>query len=325
MLQARTRSTLGVLAIAALAACGEDDDATAQARDRYEIPGPDVFPEGIGSTPDGNAFFVGSTVTGAIYRAGLSDAAAQVFLEGGADGRTDVRGIKVAPNGRLFAAGGTLGRVFIYDSGSRALVASLATGAAAGGSFVNDLAIAPSGDVFATDSRDPVIYRIANGVAAQQPGLERWRELEGTGIVFQPAPAFNLNGIVATADGRFLLTVHSATGQLFRIGVADKAVTQVSLPGGATLPNGDGLLLDGRTLWAMTRAPQTNVGSVVKLQLSENFDSATVESTTTDPTLDFPTTIARAGGRLLVVNSQLNRRPSTPPALPFTVSGIPVP
>jgi sugar lactone lactonase YvrE len=318
-----TRAAVGALTLAALATCGDD---TRQARERYDLPGADVFPEGIGTSPDGDTFYVGSTTTGTIYRAGLDDTSADVFLAGGGDGRSDVRGIKVAQGGRLFAAGGATGRVFVYDTASRALVANLATGGAAGASFVNDVAVASSGDVFVTDSRDPVLYRIPGGTTGPALQLERWLELAGTAIAFQPAPAFNLNGIVATADGRYLLTVHSATGELYRIGVADRSVTTVSLAGGATLPNGDGLLLDGRTLWAMTRAPLTNAGAVVKLQLSEGFDSATVASTTPGESFNFPTTIARAGARLLVVNSQLDRRQTgAAPTLPFTITSIPVP
>jgi Cu-Zn family superoxide dismutase len=51
-----------------------------------------------------------------------------------------------------------------------------------------------------------------------------------------------------------------------------------------------------------------------------------LQSTTSEPSFDVPTTIARAGNRLLVVNSQLNRREtSTAPTLPFAISGIPLP
>jgi Cu-Zn family superoxide dismutase len=320
-----TRAALATLTLLGAAGCGGDGAGGAEARDRYALPGTDVFPEGIAAAPDGQSFYVGSTVTGAIYRAEVDGGAAEVFLPGGADGRTDVRGIKVAPNGRLFAAGGATARIYVYETGSRTLVASLPTGGTPATSFVNDLAIAPSGDVFATDSRAPVIYRIPSGVTAQQPQLERWLELADGPITFQPAPAFNLNGIVPTADGQYLLTVHSASGNLYRIAVGDKSIAQVSL-GGATLPSGDGLLLDGRTLWAMTRATGTGAGAVVKLHLSAGYDTATVESSTPDDAFAFPTTIASAGGRLLVVNSQLDRRQSgVAPVLPFTITAMPLP
>jgi Cu-Zn family superoxide dismutase len=51
-----------------------------------------------------------------------------------------------------------------------------------------------------------------------------------------------------------------------------------------------------------------------------------VISRTGDPTLRFPTTIDFARGRLLVVNSQFDKRgPGLTPELPFTVSSIPLP
>ena len=43
----------------------------------------------------------------------------------------------------------------------------------------------------------------------------------------------------------------------------------------------------------------------------------------TSPSFTLPTTVAVAGRRLLVVNSQFNRRDS--PELPFTVSSVPRP
>jgi hypothetical protein len=41
-----------------------------------------------------------------------------------------------------------------------------------------------------------------------------------------------------------------------------------------------------------------------------------------DPTLALATALARAGRRLLVVNSQFDKRPSGAPVLPFTVSAV---
>jgi Cu-Zn family superoxide dismutase len=49
-----------------------------------------------------------------------------------------------------------------------------------------------------------------------------------------------------------------------------------------------------------------------------------VVSETTDSSFAFPTTIAYARNRLLVVNSQFNRREEGP-VLPFTVSSIRIP
>ena len=117
----------------------------------------------------------------------------------------------------------------------------------------------------------------------------------------QGGGSFNLNGIVATPDGRYLLTVQSNTGNLYRINIEDKKVSKVDL-GGETLTQGDGLVLTGNTLYVIR-----NQGFVTKISLDEKFKSGKVEGDTPVPSpeaQDFPTTGALVGGRLLVVNSQ---------------------
>jgi Cu-Zn family superoxide dismutase len=64
-------------------------------------------------------------------------------------------------------------------------------------------------------------------------------------------------------------------------------------------------------------------GLVVRLHLSRDLLHARVTRTTTDPTFQFPTSAALLRGRLMVVNSQFDKRTAgQPPVLPFTVSAI---
>ena len=79
---------------------------------------------------------------------------------------------------------------------------------------------------------------------------------------FQLVPGFNLNGIDATPDGKTLVVVQSATGKLFTVDAATGVTKEIGL-GGATLPNGDGLLLHGRTLYVVQN--QLNRIAVVSL------------------------------------------------------------
>lgn len=289
---------------------------TLAATERYTLPGDNVFPEGIaaGSTP--GEFFVGSTTSGTIYRGTTGAPSAEVFLPGGADGRTDVRGLKVDSRGRLFLAGGPTGQLFVYDIATKALLAKFATGLTP--TFVNDVTIAPNGDAYFTDANSPAIYRVAADLTA--PGaFSRWSDLAGSPIVY--GQGFNLNGIAASGDGKWLVVVQSNTGKLFRVEVATKAITEIDL-GGQTVMGGDGLLIDKQTLWVMRNAAAT----LVTFQLSPDFSSARLITTTTDPDFDFPTTFARLGDKFLVVNSQLNKRSANqPPTLPFVVVGLPVP
>ncbi len=302
-----------VLVVALLALVG---GGVAAATTRYVIPGDTVFPEGITAQATTGEFYVGSTTSGTIYRGKIGSPTVEAFLPGGADGRTDVRGLKIDGRGRLFLAGGPTGQIFVYDSASKQLLAKFATGLTP--SFVNDVTIAPNGDAYFTDSNSPAIYRVAADVAAPN-AFSRWIDLAGSPIVY--GPGFNLNGIAASGDGKYLVTVQSNTGKLFRIDIATKAVTEITL-GGETLLAGDGMLLDGQTLRVMRNAAKT----LVTIRLAADFASGTIASNDTEPDFDFPTTFAQVGSRLLVVNSQLNKRTANqPPTLPFVILELPVP
>jgi Cu-Zn family superoxide dismutase len=284
---------------------------------QYRLPGDAVFPEGVAFQPSTGDFFVSSTGDGTIFRGNVERAAAEPFLAPGADERTTAVGLKVDDaRGRLFVAGGATGRLFVYDVRDRSLVASFDTGRQP--TFINDVAVAPNGDAFFTDSQSPVIYRVfagANGGLVFEP----WLDLTGTAIRYQEG--FNLNGIEVSDDGAHLVVVQSNTGRLFRITIASQEVAPIDL-GGESLTNGDGILLEGQILYVV----RNQQGLIVKLRLADDLLRGTVESSTGDPSLAYPTTIARAGQRLLVVNSQFNRRgPGLQPALPFTVASIPAP
>jgi Cu-Zn family superoxide dismutase len=182
---------------------------------------------------------------------------------------------------------------------------------------LNDVAIAPNGDAFVTDSLRPVLYRVPAGDVVSGAGtgeLDVWLDFAGTPLVYEPG--FNLNGIVATHDGAYLVVVQTNTGELFRISLATKEVVQIDLGGEAV--SGDGLLLQGRILYAVARP------DIAKIRLAGDLASGDALSRTLDPSLAFPTTIAIARGRLLVVNSQFDKRGGTP-TLPFTVSSINLP
>lgn len=308
-----------LLLSAALTACMGGTAPTAPEASRtYVLPGDAVFPEGVAYRSSTGNFFVSSTTDGAIYRGNLNGTSAQVFLPGGADGRTTAVGLKVSEAGQLFVAGGATGRMFVYDVNTGALVRAFETPAASStGTFINDVALTP-GAAYFTDSRRPVLFRVArtaNGVGTE---AEAWLDLTGTAIEY--GEGFNLNGIAATPDGRYLIVVQSNTGQLFRISTADKSVTEIQF--GGTVKNGDGILLDGQTLYISRNADKI----IVPIALNADFTTGTVGTPFSDPTLMYPTTLAQAGNRLLVVNSQFDRRgPNVTPRLPFTLSNIAIP
>jgi Cu-Zn family superoxide dismutase len=314
----RARITSLVLLALALA-LATPAQASSQAAIRYTFPATEqVFPEGIAAA-GGGVFFVGSTTTGAVYRGSTRSRsrALQVFLPGGSDGRTDVRGMKVDGRGFLWLAGGATGTMWLYDARSGKLLSSFADGAA--NSFVNDVAIGPDGAAYFTDSNVPILYRIAPD-AGGIFRLEYWRDLRDSPI--QYTQGFNLNGIVVTPDGKYVIVVQSNTGKLFRIATDTREISEIMLAGGDRVTNGDGLLLDGQTLHVV----RNSLNLIVQLRLAPDYASGQQVGSFSDPSFALTTTIARSDKRLLVVNSQFNRRAgSQPPDLPFWVSSVALP
>jgi Cu-Zn family superoxide dismutase len=283
---------------------------------RYVLPGSSVFPEGIAYDERTQLVFVSSTTDGTIFRGSASDETLAAFLPPGADGRTTAIGLEVDNNGHLFVAGGGTGFVWVYDELTGGLIAALRTGSSP--TFINDIAVDKDGVAYITDSMSPVIYRVVpNGSGGYS--IERWLELAGTPIVY--GPGFNLNGMVVSPSDKYLFTVQTNTGKIYRIDTATKEIVQLDV-GGATFPNGDGLWIRGNTLYVL----QNQQAVITEIRVNPNQARGTVVSQTTDPSFMVPTSLVGARGRLLVVNSQFNRRgPGLSPVLPFTVSVVAIP
>ena len=278
----------------------------------------DVYPEGVAAR--GDDFYVSSTTDGTIYRGDLDEPTATPWLPGGQDGRSMAVGLKV-DRGTLLVAGGFTGRVWAYDLRTGELTGSWQVAQDGSPTFVNDLAVSPRGDVYVTDSMRPELYRIdarerrTTDTALLSPFLS----FEGT--VLEYDQEVNTNGIVISRDGRHAVVAKTTTAELFRVGLTDRSVERIDL--GADPVAGDGLLLDGRRLYAVEWTTATP--GVATVHLDRRLTSGTVVSRTSDPSFDDPTTAARAGGSLLVVNSQFSTRSAGGTPEPFTVTRIAVP
>lgn len=79
-----------------------------------------------------------------------------------------------------------------------------------------------------------------------------------------------------------------------------------ALAGGESVPNGDGILLDGKTLYVV----QNQLNVVAKIALASNLRSGRVLRRISDPGLDIPTTAAEHGHRLYVVNARFSTTPT---------------
>jgi DNA-binding beta-propeller fold protein YncE len=301
--------------LAALAAKGSNE-GSGSLPTRYVLPGNSVFPEGVAYDERTQQVFVSSTTDGTVFRGDASDKTLEPFLPPGGNGRTTAIGLEVGGEGRLFVAGGGTGLVFVYDANTGALIAKLSGGSSP--TFINDIAVDKDGVAYITDSMSPVIYRVAPTGSGGYT-LERWLELAGTPI--QYTAGFNLNGIELSPSGRYLFTIQSNTGKLFRIDIATKEIDLVDV-GGETFVNGDGVWMRGNTLYILQSAQET----INEVRLQPNQSTGVLVGRTTDPSFMLPTSLVGARGRLLVVNSQFDKRaPGMSPVLPFTVSVVPVP
>jgi sugar lactone lactonase YvrE len=282
------------LAAALLAVAGGLAGGSPAAKDAFPqvIQLPAGFqPEGI-EVGKGTTFYVGSVASGAIFRGNLrTGTGSGTFIPGGA-GR-NATGIELDNRSRLFVAGANTGKGFVYNAKTGALIRTYTFASAP--TFINDVVVTRSGAFF-TDSSKAVLYRvpIAGGGAL---GNAQTIDLGGD---FSLGSGFNLNGIDATANGKTLVAVQSNNGKLFRIDPSTGVARQITLAGGESVPNGDGILLTGKTLYVV----QNQNERVAVIKLAPNLGSGKVVTRLSDPDLDVPTTIDDLGRRLYAVNAR---------------------
>ena len=305
----------------------------------FTMPAADGPPEGIAFDRRSGTFLVSRVGTGAIFRGAFGQTALAPFLGGTAStGSPLATGMKVR-NGLLYIAGASSGKIRIVNLATKAVVATFDTRTvndASKPTFVNDLDVDEHGDIFATDSKQPFVYRI-DGAAVRAGGGPIQAINVAPEIKIDPAPdAFNLNGIVAQNDGRDLIVVQSNTGKLFRISLrgrrsgddnasptpaGGRTIQEIAIQGGAGNVNGgDGLLVDrGRLLVVRGSTPAHDNGAIDVLKLSHHRTRARLETEISDPSFAGPSTVARAGKRLLVVNANFANAAS---ATQFTITAL---
>lgn len=275
------------------------------ARD-YALPGVQTYPEGVAYDARKGLLYTGSAANGTIWAVNAATGAVSVFQEGGALGRQVALGLKVDAQGRLWVAGGAQGTVSVLSPDGVTL--KVLETPPSPRPYINDLTPAPDGNVYVTDSSRPVIYRVTPDLT-----LDAWLDLAGTPLKY--GPGVNLNGIVATPDGRYLLAIQLNTGELWRIDLRSRAVHRVM----AGLVNGDGLLLDGRTLYVARNKDQV----VSKVTLSADYASGQLVLNEPLTGLRFPATLTRIGNDLVVTQAQLDKLQGGTPETPFRLTRFP--
>jgi sugar lactone lactonase YvrE len=262
-------------------------------------------PEGIATR--GNTFYVGSIPTGAVFRGNLRTGSGSVLVTG-RSGRAAI-GIEVDNRNRIFVAGGPTGKAFVYNASTGADIATFTLTTSS--TFVNDVVVTRNGAYF-TDSQNQVLYRVPIGSGGRIGTSPQRIPLTGD---IKYVSGFNANGIDATPNGRTLVIVQSNTGKLFRVDPSSGTTREIRL-GGATVTNGDGLLLDGRTLYVVRN--QNNEVAVVAL--AANLASGRIVRRLTNSRLDVPTTIDELGRRLYAVNARFGT--SSPASADYWVTQL---
>lgn len=263
------------------------------------IPLPDGFrPEGIVSGY-GTDFYAGSLANGAIFKGDFRSGTGGLLVEG-TSGGVAVGLAFDERTGFLFVAGGPTGTASVYDTGDGDQVGSYTlTGP---DSFINDVVVTSSAAFF-TDSFNARLFKLPLSPSGGLPDPSEVQILPLSGDWVQSA-GFNANGIDATPNGKTLILVNSGAGTLFTVNPTSGSAKLIDL-GGDSVSAGDGLLLDGKTLYVV----RNQLNQIAVIKMASDFSSGELMSSITNSAFDVPTTVTEFGNRLYVVNARF----STPP------------
>jgi sugar lactone lactonase YvrE len=254
-------------------------------------------PEGI-STGKGTSFYVGSVASGAIFRGDLRTGKGAILVKGD-PGNKAATGNKVDKRNRLWVSGASTGTGTVYDADTGYQLESYQFVPVGTASFINDVIVTKDAAYF-TDSVNQDLYVVPIGRGGRIGSTFKTLPLTGD-LVF--GAGFNSNGIEASPDGDTLLVIQSNTGFLFKVNPKTGVTKKVDL-GTTTLPAGDGLLLQDRTILNVVQ----NAGQITVLKLDRSYNFGKVIDVITSPNspgvFDVPTTAAAFGKFLYVVNAR---------------------
>ena len=204
----------------------------------------------------------------------------------------------------------------MVDAGSGRLLANY-TFTTTEPTFINDVVLTPWGHYF-TDSMEAALYHLPLGPGGRLPAQSRVRRIPlarglGAGAGFQRERhcAYARRRRAARRAVR-----HRAC--CCRVDPSSGVAEQVDL-GGYLLSNGDGLLLERDTLYAVLN----QLNTVAVLRMSADGRSGRLVAELTDPRFDVPTTVAAYRGRLYLPNARFTTPPT--PETPYTAVAIPKP
>jgi sugar lactone lactonase YvrE len=288
------RAAAPLLLIALMAALAAPAAAARPAAEVILLPGA-TSAEGI-AAGRGATFYAGDLFAGDIFRGNLQRGTAELFIDAPA-GRMAVGMAADLAHQLLFVAGGFTGQAYVYDLRSGATVATYQLGAPTA-SLVNDVALTKDGAWF-TDSFQAQLYFVPVSRAGIPGPTFRTLGLSGPAATLIGNGAVNLNGIQATPNGKTLIVAHSANAQLYTVDPATGASATIA---GVSVPNVDGIVLEAGRLWAV----QNFSNQITRIRLRPDLASGVVEEVITSDLFQVPTTAARFGSRLAVVNAKFD-------------------
>jgi sugar lactone lactonase YvrE len=240
----------------------------------------------------GSTFYAGDLFAGDIFRGDVQSGTSELFIDA-PEGRQAVGMVFDRRHDLLFVAGGFTGQAYVYDTRSGDTVETYQF-AAPDTSLINDVTLTGNGAWF-TDSLRAVLYFVPINNKGE-PGT--FREVPLTGPATELPGPFNLNGIAAVDGGRTLIVSHSANGALYTVNPETGASADIA---DVSVPTVDGIVVSGRRLWAVQNSNQ-----ITRILLNDDLTAGTVEKVIISDLFQVPTTAARFGNRLAVVNAKFD-------------------
>jgi sugar lactone lactonase YvrE len=281
------------------------------------LPG-GFHPEGI-ATGLGSRFYVGNLNGGELLRGDYRTGSVETLAPSPGAGAQAV-GLKVdARTNYLFVAASTFG-ARVYDASSGALIGSYPfTPTGIYPVLINDVVITRDAAFF-TDSCSATLYKLPLGPAGRLPAPTAVQTVSLTGdfsFVFIPIPLPgypcglpNMNGIVATDNGKWLIVNNTANGELYRVDPVTGASVRIDvLDPPFNSPYSDGLLLHGTTLYSV----ENFLNRIAVIDLSKDLLTGTIQDYISSPNFDVPSTAAFFGSSIYAVNARFRLDGSSPP------------
>ena len=193
--------------------------------------------------------------------------------------------------------------VIVYDASSGDKIMEIPF---AEGIVLNDVLVTRRA-VYGTDSINPWLWKLPLEKGGRLPSnpVAKMIPMED----FTMVPGFNANGLVGDFDGKQLVIVNISSGVLYRVDTASGHASPLEIEGAEQLfPDGDGLYLDGRTLYIM----QNFSDKIAVVQLSGDLNGGefikSIPGEGEINPLRVATTIIGFGNSLYAINTDIVER-----------------